>query len=352
MKIKKILNGERLNESDYLSLYTNTSLLELGYIANLLRKKKHPDNSPITFVIDRNINYTNICVCKCKFCAFHKDPGDSEGYVLEYDAIKQKVSELIKYNGTQLLLQGGLNPDINFSYYINLLTNLRKDFPDLTIHAFSPPEIDFISKNNNISIEQLLTILQKAGLNSIPGGGAEILSDDIRYQLSPNKISSDRWLNIMEVAHKLNIKSTATMMAGSIETSENIISHLLKIRDLQDKTSGFTAFISWSFQYFKSDIIPKKIFTGQDYLRLVAISRIILDNIDNIQVSWPTQGIKVAQLGLNFGANDFGGTMLEENVISSTGLKINFSINEIIKAIQALNRRPAQRKTNYDLVVN
>lgn len=350
MKLKKILNGERLNESDYLSLYTDTPLLQLGYLANLLRQKKYPDSSPITFVIDRNINYTNICVCKCKFCAFHKDSGDPDGYVLEYDEIKQKISELIKYKGTQLLLQGGLNPDINLDYYINLLINLRKDFPNLTIHAFSPPEIDFISQNNNINIEELLTTLKKAGLNSIPGGGAEILSDDIRYQLSPKKISSTRWLNIMEIAHNLNIKSTATLMAGSIETPEHIINHLLKIRDLQDRTNGFTAFISWSFQHFKTDVNPKKIFTGQDYLRLVAISRIVLDNIDNIQVSWPTQGIKVAQLGLNFGANDFGGTMLEENVISSTGLKINFSIDEIIKAIKAINRNPCQRTTSYELI--
>jgi cyclic dehypoxanthinyl futalosine synthase len=346
----RLLAGNRLNREDYIELYTRSDLLELGCIANELRQQKHPDSSPVTFVIDRNINYTNLCACECKFCVFHKKIGDDTGYVLNYNQLREKIEELTQNNGTQVLLQGGLNPDISLEYYISTIENIKNDFPDVAIHAFSPPEIAFIAENNNLSIKELLLKFKNAGLSSIPGGGAEILTDRVRYALSPKKIDSDSWLNVMAIAHSLNIQSTATMMAGSIETREERIEHLLKIRDLQDRTGGFRAFIPWNFQSNKTDIVPLETFSGYDYLKLIAISRIILDNIQNIQVSWPTQGIKVAQVALNFGANDFGGTMMEENVISSTGLKVHSSVASIVAAINTLNRNAAQRTTDYKIL--
>ncbi|MEW5819088.1 MAG: cyclic dehypoxanthinyl futalosine synthase [Cyanobacteriota bacterium] len=346
----KVTNSRRLTGDEYLFIYENASLIELGNLANQIRKKIHPDSDPVTFVIDRNINYTNICSCQCKFCAFYKSPESKEGYVLDYNDIKSKINELISNNGTQVLLQGGLNPELALDYYINMLVSIKKDFPDITLHAFSPPEVSFIADKSAMKIEELLNILKNAGLNSIPGGGAEILNDSVRSLISPNKINSQTWLEVMEIAHSLNIPSSATMMAGSIEKQVDIIEHLIKIRDLQDKSQGFIAFIPWSFQCNNTKIITDKFFTGQDYLKLVAISRIILDNISNIQVSWPTQGIKIAQLALNFGANDFGGTMMEENVLASTGLKVKSSLKNIINAITAMKRVPAQRNTNYNII--
>ncbi len=348
--LNNCLAGKRLDLSEYIDIYDRAEFFDLAFLANEFRKKRHPDSDPVTFVVDRNVNYTNICVCKCKFCAFHRNSDDHDAYVLSYNEIYSKVKELMLAGGTQLLLQGGLNPDISMEYYINLLSSLRKEFPALTIHAFSPPEISFIAAQNRISAGELLVKFKLAGLSSIPGGGAEILCDDIRSKLSPSKISAERWLQIMKIAHNLNIPSTATMMAGSIEAKEHIISHLIKIRDLQDKTNGFKAFIPWSFYSNNTVIKSSKIFTAYDYLKLVAISRIILDNIDNIQASWPTQGINVAQAALFSGANDFGGTMMEENVLSSTGLKIQSSLDKIITAIKATKRLPAQRLTDYTIL--
>lgn len=348
--IQKVLANERLTRDECLSLFQNTDLLTLGFLANRLNEEKNPVDQPITFVIDRNINYTNICSCECKFCAFYKNHDDSDGYVLSYETLEQKIKELVNINGTQVLLQGGLNSQLPLSYFIDMLNDLRTKFPEVTIHGFSPPEIAFISKNNNLSIRELLIQLKQAGLSSIPGGGAEILVDSVRSELSPNKINSKTWLDIMKVAHSLDIKSSATMMAGSIESKENIIDHLLSLRTLQDQTNGFIAFIPWSFQSNNTLVAPLKYFTGQDYLRLVAISRIVLDNFKNIQVSWPTQGLKVAQIALNFGANDFGGIMMEENVIASTGLKIDSSVNKVVNAIQSIGRQAAQRNTRYRIL--
>ncbi|MGD9581021.1 MAG: cyclic dehypoxanthinyl futalosine synthase, partial [Vampirovibrionia bacterium] len=310
----------------------------------------NPVDQPVTFVIDRNINYTNICSCECKFCAFYKKPGDNGGYVLSYDQLSKKIKDLVAIGGTQILLQGGLNPDLNLEFYTSMLKSIRVDFKDITIHAFSPPEIAYIAKNNGLSVEELLKIFKDAGLSSIPGGGAEILVDSIRSELSPNKINSSEWLNVMEKAHKSGLNTSATMMAGSIESEEDIIYHLISIRDLQDKTGGFIAFIPWSFQPNNTDIVPLKYFTGQDYLKLLSISRIVLDNFKNIQVSWPTQGLKIAQIALSFGANDFGGIMMEENVIASTGLVINSSINSVVKSIQSIGRKAAQRNTAYQIL--
>ena len=325
-------------------------LLSLGYLASLARSQWHAKDAPVTFVVDTNVNYTNVCVCGCTFCAFYVGEKNPSGYVLEYPDIKRKIELLVANNGTQLLMQGGLNPQIPFEYYIELIKNIKKDFPSVTIHSFSPPEIDFISRNAGLSIEETLVAMKHAGLDSLPGGGAEILVDHVRQQISPNKISSDRWLEVMKVAHRVGFPTTATMMYGTVEQPSDIITHLDHIRNLQDETSGFKAFIPWNFQ----KIDPKKdssaLFSGQDYLKTIAISRIMLDNIENIQASWPTQGLEVAQVALSFGANDLGGTLLEENVISSTGKLVRSSKRDIIKAIKSTGKVAAQRTTQYKLV--
>jgi len=346
----------RLQKKQSLELFNNTNILELGVMADLKRQQLHPDSDPVTFVIDRNINYTNICSCKCKFCAFHRDSSNTDSYVLEYKTIKSKIQELVDLGGTQVLLQGGLNEDLPLDYYFDLIGNMRKDFPDLTIHAFSPPEIAFIAKKNNIHVNELLKELISRGLSSIPGGGAEILSDEVRSKISPDKISADEWINIMELAHNLGLNTTATMVIGLGEKTENIIEHLFRIRDLQDKTGKFTAFILWtsvaSSNSCDNYIIEKsREITAYDYLKTLAISRIVLDNIPNIQASWVTQGLKIAQLSLRFGANDFGGTMLEENVVRSAGAKFNkTSSYEVVRCIQKAGYVPAQRDTAYNII--
>ena len=345
----------RINKAEALKLIENNNILELGQLADQKRQEFHPDNEPVTFVVDRNINYTNICTCKCKFCAFHKDKDEKGSYVLDYEVIKRKINELISVDGTQLLLQGGLNPDIPLEYYLELVKNLRKDFPNLTIHSFSPSEISFIAKNNNLSPKKLLEMFIECGLSSIPGGGAEILCDEIRQKISPNKISSQEWLDIMEIAHNMGLKTTATMVFGFGEDYEHIIEHLLKIRDLQDKTGGFTAFIPWTFAPFKgysSELTEKHFFntTAHDYLKILAVSRLVLDNISNIQASWVTQGLKIAQLSLRFGANDFGGTMLEENVVRAAGIANRTTIDEIVDDIQKAGFNAAQRNTGYKII--
>jgi len=338
--------------SEVLELLENKNLPELGVLANEKRREFHPDEKPVTFVVDRNVNYTNVCSCKCRFCAFNRDKTSEDAYTLEYEIIKAKIEELAAVKGTQLLLQGGLNQDLPFEYYTNLLKNIRKDFPDLAIHAFSPSELVFIAKNNELSVKELLEEFIRNGLSSIPGGGAEILCDEVRIQLSPNKISSQKWLDVMEVAHGLGLKTTATMVFGFGEDNRHIAEHLFKIRNLQDKTGGFTAFIPWTF-------VPTGDFTGLkkdlnntafDYLKILAVSRLALDNIENIQASWVTQGLKVAQVALNFGANDFGGSMLEENVVKAAGVSNKTTIDEIIENIQKAGFQAAQRDTYYKVL--
>lgn len=334
---------QKLNTIEQIiSLIKDTDLLTLGRLADEKRQELHEGSKTVTFVIDRNVNYTNICSCKCSFCMFHKDLGHKDAYVLEYNIIKEKIQELMLQGGTQLLLQGGLNAELSLDYYVNLIKNIKKDFPTLTIHAFSPSEIDFIAKNNRLSPEALLKEFIKCGLSSIPGGGAEILSDEIRTRLSPNKISSEKWLNIMQTAHGLGLKTTATMVFGFGEKLGHIAEHLLKIKQLQAKTGGFTAFIPWT-------AVPGQA-TAHDYLKILAASRLVLDNILNLQVSWVTQGLGVAQSGLHFGANDFGGTMLEENVVKAAGCANNTTIQEIIRHIKAAGCIPAQRNTQYKII--
>ncbi|HDZ62611.1 MAG TPA: radical SAM protein, partial [Nitrospirae bacterium] len=335
----------------------------------------------VSFIIDRNINYTNVCINKCRFCAFYRDKDAPDAYILGKRKLLNKIKETIDCGGTQILMQGGLHPDLGLDYYIDLLRSIKKKF-SIHIHGFSPPEISYIAKTSGLSVKKALLQLQEAGLDSIPGGGAEILSDRIRRKLSPKKIGKEKWLKVMEEAHLIGMKTTATMMFGSIEKPEDIIEHLDALRRLQDKTGGFTAFIPWSFQPGNTELVQSSEFgalptgrqvrnkksaipatagrrnphsalqvaTAVEYLRVLALSRVYLDNVPNIQASWVTQGLKLAQVALRFGANDFGSTMLEENVVASTGVKYMVSVEDIVSTIKDAGFKPVQRDMYYNLI--
>ncbi|MGC8554932.1 MAG: cyclic dehypoxanthinyl futalosine synthase [Candidatus Acidulodesulfobacterium sp.] len=342
--------GNRINKKEALALFKNDNILELGKIADCIRKEKHPDDI-VTFIVDRNINYTNVCTSECKFCAFYKKYGvsDKDAYILTKEQIFDKIRETKELSGTQILLQGGLNPDITIDYYINLLRDIKENF-DIHIHAFSPPEITFIAQSNDMTIKETVNILKEAGLDSVPGGGAEILTDRVRKKISPNKINSEQWLKVMEEVHNAGLNSSATMMFGTIETDEDIAEHLFKLRDLQDKTGGFKAFIPWSFQSKNTALNPRGVY-GHYYLKILAVSRIVLDNFDNIQASWVTQGAKMGQVALSFGANDMGSTMLEENVVKAAGTE-NRTVDEklMVKLIKSAGFIAAQRANDYAII--
>jgi len=361
-------NSNRIGKKEALALFREADLLGLGMWADIIKKDLHPDEI-CTFVIDRNINYTNVCINKCTFCAFWRDEDSPDAYLLDPDTIFRKIEETIELGGTQILIQGGLHPALDIFYYTDLLSSIKERF-DINVHGFSPPELCYIADASDLTIRESLGILKSAGLDSIPGGGAEILSDRVREVLSPKKIKSSRWLGVMEAAHRLGMRTTATMMFGSIETPEDIISHLDAIRQLQDRTGGFTAFIPWSFQPGNTEFMAKgKVHgakgssrvtrhasrdmhpaTAVEYLRVLALSRIYLDNIENIQASWVTQGLKLAQVALRFGANDFGSTMIEENVVASAGVSYSVSMNDIISAIRSAGFLPVQRDTYYNFL--
>lgn len=346
--IEKVLEGERLDKESALKLF-ELDLHILGFLARTIRFRLNPERI-VTYIVDRNINYTNICISGCKFCAFHRPPGSKEGYVLSFEELGKKIEETIQLGGYQILLQGGLHPDLPLEFYEDMLRFIKTNYPEIHIHGFSPPEIVHFSKISRLSIEEVLKRLIQAGLDSIPGGGAEILSDRVRKILSPNKATSDEWLEVMETAHKLGLKTTATMMFGHIETREEIIEHLIKIRDLQDKTKGFTAFIPWTFQPKKTKLRHLIKVGAVEYLKVLAISRIVLDNIKNIQVSWVTQGPRIAQIALEFGGNDFGSTMIEENVVSATGVAHRLSEEEIRYYIKSAGYIPKRRKMDYTII--
>lgn len=346
----------RISNIDALEMLKSNDLLGIGEIADNIRQKLHPEGI-VTFIIDRNINYTNICINRCKFCAFYRDLNSPDAYLLSKDEIFRKIEETLSMGGTQILLQGGINPELDLDYFCDLLQSIKENFI-INIHGFSPPEIAYLSKKNNLSIKEVLIFLKQAGLDSVPGGGAEILSNRVREIISPSKIRSSEWLSVMEEAHKIGMKTTATMMFGSIESYEDIIEHLYLIRDLQDRTNGFTAFIPWSFQEGNTELnrlardglIKLNISTALDYLKIVALSRIYLDNIKNIQASWVTQGLKLAQVALRFGANDLGSTMLEENVVRAAGVNYRISKEDLIHAIKSANFKAAQRDTYYNIL--
>lgn len=351
MSTKKILNeaieGKRLSFKEAVLLLRDSDLLELAEAADAICQKKNPERK-VTFLIDRNINYTNVCKNQCYFCAFYRPKGHPDSYVLTQEEIERKISEAIELSATQVMLQGGINPDLGLDYYIKMFSEIKKKFP-IKIHSLSPPEIIHIAESEGISISEALRLLIDAGLDSLPGGGAEILVDRVRQRISPRKISSLKWLEVMEEAHKLGLKSTATMMIGTVETIEDRITHLQKLRDLQDKTGGFTSFIPWSFQPGNTSLGGKPV-SSIEYLRTLAISRIFLDNFKNIQGSWVTQGKEIGQICLSFGANDLGSIMIEENVVRAAGVSYSMSTEEMVDLIRKAGKIPAQRDNEFNIL--
>lgn len=337
-----------ISEKEALELLINEDFIALGKAASDVRFKLHPYRY-VTFVIDRNINYTNICECGCKFCAFYRKKGDTQGYLLEVEEVLAKIEELVNANGTQVLIQGGLHPDIKIEYFERLFRKIKERFPTVIIHSLSPAEVVHIAKKTGLSIYDSLKRLNEAGLESLPGGGAEILVDEIRREISPNKIGWAEWEEVMRVASRLGMKGTATMMFGSIETVKDIVTHLSRLRKLQEETGVFRAFIPWTYQPGKNELGGKKA-SSYYYLRVLAVSRLYLNNIPNIQASWVTQGPKVSQLALYFGANDMGGTMLEENVVSATGNRFLMDMDEIVMLIKEAGFVPVIRNTRYEIL--
>lgn len=343
----------RLSKKDAIKLIQTANLKELGQMALAKKRELHPKKIT-TFIVDRNINYTNICWVDCKFCAFYRDLKDEDAYILSYEEIDKKIDELLKIGGTQILFQGGVHPKLKIDFYEDLVEHIHKKYPQITIHGFSAVEIDFISKVSKISYEETLLRLKEKGLSSIPGAGAEILSDRVRDIISPKKLSSKAWLDIHKTAHKIGMKTTATMMYGTVESDEEIVEHWEKIRDLQDETGGFRAFIMWSFQPNNTQLKKENIITyktsSNRYLRLLAVSRLFLDNFKNIQSSWVTQGSYIGQLALLFGANDLGSTMMEENVVKAAGAQNRMNQEEMIRLIKDVDEIPAKRDTAYNIL--
>ncbi len=345
--ISRIEAGERIDGDDFLRLEREASLHQLAFLAHGMRRRLHPD-PVVTYVIDRNINYTDICVSACKFCAFFKAPDEVGGQVLSHDILSAKIAETQALGGTQVLLQGGLHPTLPLEFYEEMLRVMKAT--GIHIHGFSPPEIIHFSRLSGLSIVTVIKRLMAAGLDSIPGGGAEILSNRVRRELAPNKCDADQWIEVMETAHGLGLRTTATMMFGHIETTAERLEHLQRVRDLQDRTGGFTAFIPWPFQPDHTPLAAVRRIektTAVSYLRMLALSRIFLDNIRNIQASWVTQGPKIAQLSLFFGANDFGSTMIEENVVAAAGVRFRLSEEEIRRLVTDAGFRPQQRLMDY-----
>ena len=343
----------RLSKKEALNLLKNEKLLTLQKMAYAKKKELHPKNIT-TFIVDRNINYTNICWVECKFCAFYRKKKDKEAYILPFEEIDKKIEELIEIGGTQILFQGGIHPNLKIDFYEELVEHIHNKFPQITIHGFSAPEIDYIAKVSKLSIKDVLLRLQKKGLSSIPGAGAEILSDRVRDIIAPKKIDVKDWLNVHKTAHNIGMKTTATMMFGTVEKEEEIIEHLDLIRNLQDETAGFRAFIMWSFQpyntaLYKEGIIKHKTSPNR-YLRYLAIARLYLDNFKNIQSSWVTQGSYIGQLALLYGANDLGSVMMEENVVASAGVRNSMDSHEMVKLIKDIGEIPAQRDTAYNIL--
>lgn len=345
--------SKRLTNKDALDLITNASLLELGQLATKRKDELHPSKTT-SFIVDRNINYTNVCWVDCKFCAFYRHGRDEDSYVLKFDEIDQKIDELLEIGGTQILFQGGVHPKLKIDYYEELVDHIHTKYPQITIHGFSAIEIKYIAKVSKISILEVLKRLQVKGLSSIPGAGAEILSDRVRDIIAPNKMDSLEWIEVHELAHSIGMKTTATMMFGTVETDEEIIEHWELLRNLQDKTGGFRAFIMWSFQgantQLKAEIPDIKPQSSNRYLRLLAVARLYLDNFKNMQSSWVTQGSYVGQLALKFGANDLGSTMMEENVVKAAGAANRMNQEEMIRLIKDIGENPAKRNTAYEIL--
>ena len=347
--LQRVVEGERLSFDDGVRLLKEAPLLSLGRAADAVCQRLHPEPYR-TFNIDRNINYSNVCAAVCDFCAFFRKVGDAEAYVLDRGVILEKVRETVELGGEQILLQGGLHPDLPLEWYEGLLRDIKANFPQVNIHGFSPPEIHFFHKKFRMPLTDVLGRLKAAGLGSLPGGGGEILVDRVRKEITRGKALTDDWLNVHRAWHGLGGRSTATMMFGHVETVEERVEHLERVRQLQDETGGLTAFIAWTFQPENTGMADVPTAGAFDYLRTQALGRLYLDNVRNIQASWVTQGPKIGQLGLYFGANDMGSLMIEENVVSSAGTVHHLSLEQIKRAIREVGYIPRQRNVFYELI--
>lgn len=347
--LRRSVDGERLSEDDALALLRSNRLAAIGDAADQVTRRMHPE-SYRTYNIDRNINYTNICTAVCDFCAFYRGPKSDEGYVLPRPVLLEKVRETVALGGNQILLQGGLHPKFTLDWYEEMLRDIKRDYPMINVHGFSPPEFHHFTKVNKLPLETVLARLRDSGLGSIPGGGAEILVDRVRAELTRGKVMSDDWLNVMRVWHRMGGKSSATMMFGHVETLAERVEHLRRIRDLQDETGGFTAFICWTFQPDNTKLAHLPPVGAFEYLKTQAVARLFLDNVPNIQSSWVTQGLKIGQLAMTFGANDMGSLMIEENVVAEAGTVHFLTLDQIRDAITELGFEPRQRDVFYRLV--
>ncbi len=347
------ITNRRITNEEALDLIKNAPLVELGELATKKKEQLHP-KKVTSFVVDRNINYTNVCWVDCKFCAFYRHGRDEDSYVLKFDEIDQKIEELLEIGGTQILMQGGVHPKLKIEYYEELVEHIHTKFPQITLHSFSAIEISYIARVSKITKLEVLKRLQVKGLSSIPGAGAEILSDRVRDIIAPKKMDAEEWIEIHRLAHSIGMKTTATMMFGTVETDEEIIEHWEMIRKLQDETGGFRAFIMWSFQSdntkLKEEIPDLKPQSSNRYLRLLAVSRLYLDNFKNMQSSWVTQGSYIGQMALKFGANDLGSTMMEENVVAAAGASNCMNQDQMIELIRDVGENPAKRNTAYEIL--
>jgi cyclic dehypoxanthinyl futalosine synthase len=341
--------GSRLSADDALALYHHAPLPLLGALADEVRARKHPDGI-VTYIIDRNVNYTNVCVARCNFCAFYRPVGSSEGYVLGFEEVFRKIDETIALGGVQLLLQGGHNPDLPIEWYEDLFRAVKQRYPSFKLHALSPPEVIHLTRMTKLTVPEVIDRLIAAGLDSIPGGGAEILVDRVRQLLNCyGKATADEWLGVMREAHKKGLRTTATMMYGHVETVEERLEHLLRLREVQDETGGFTAFITWSYQPEHTELGGREA-TGMEYLRMLALARLVLDNFPSLQASWVTQGGKVGQLSLAYGANDMGSVMIEENVVRAAGAAYCMDEVEIVRNIENAGFLAKRRNMHYEIL--
>jgi cyclic dehypoxanthinyl futalosine synthase len=347
--LDKAVAGDRLDRTEIERLFADSALLELGQAADAVRRRK-TDEGVASYIIDRNINYTNVCIYRCRFCAFYRTKEASDAYVLPFSEVADKVAETVAAGGTGILLQGGVHPDLRMDFYEDLLRRLKRAFPKVHLHAFSVPEIWFLAKAERLPVRDVISRLMDAGLESIPGGGAEILEDETRRRiLSRAKASTEQWLAVHETAHDLGLRTTATMMFGVGEPAAARVDHLLGVREIQDRTGGFTAFIPWTFQDRNTDLEGEvEVAGGFDYLKTLAIARLALDNIDHVQGSWVTQGAKVGQLSLFFGADDLGSIMLEENVVAAAGVDFRMTQGDMERTIRDAGLTPRQRRTLYE----
>jgi len=347
--LQRAVDGARLTKDEGVALLRSTDLIALGQAADAVCRRMHPEPYR-TFNIDRNINYTNVCAAVCDFCAFYRKVGDSEAYVLDRPVLLDKIRETVELGGDQILMQGGLNPELSFDWYLDLLRDIKAHFPQVNIHGFSPPEIHFFAKKFRMSLVEVLSQLKEAGLGSLPGGGGEILADRVRKEITRGKVLTDGWLDVHRAWHQLGGKSTATMMFGHVETLEERVEHFDRVRQLQDETGGLTAFISWTFQPDHTEMAHVPASGAFEYLKTQAVSRLYLDNVPNIQSSWVTQGAKIGQLALMFGANDMGSLMIEENVVASAGTVHHLTLNQIKRAIRESGYIPRQRNVFYEYI--